>query len=195
MLIEIWKSVVGFEGHYEISNLGSVRSLKNNKPYTLKINRHKDGYCYVMLCKDKTRKNLKIHRLVAKAFIPNPENKPTVNHINHVRHCNFVWNLEWATYDEQIWDAIRFGSHENSIAPIWDKDKKDRLQQLVDSGMKRVDIAKQEGVSRDSLQKYFGKVKRPIAEVKRMHSEGFSYKEISIKLNIPKTTVARYVKS
>lgn len=105
---EIWKPVVGYEGLYEVSSLGNVRSLdrinavgrmikgKILKPQT---NHSSGGYKQVVLY-NKGCKTYKVCRLVAKAFIPNPENKPCVDHINTVRTDDRVENLRWVTHKE-----------------------------------------------------------------------------------------------
>lgn len=107
---EIWKPVVGFEGYYEVSNYGRVRSIgryfQNHSKLQWRdgiIRKPVDdthGYWDVMLTVDGKRFHRKIHRMVAEAFIPNPENKPTVNHKDFNRKNNHVDNLEWNTYSE-----------------------------------------------------------------------------------------------
>lgn len=90
---EYWKPVIGYEGFYEVSSLGRVR---NRKGKVLKSDlRLKTGYRYVVLCVDKKKFHANIHRLVAKAFIPNPDGLPIINHINEDRADNRVENLEW----------------------------------------------------------------------------------------------------
>ena len=101
---EVWRPIEGFEGLYEVSNLGRVKSVEridsNNHPVKeriLKPDKHNNGYLYVALWKDGRKKNYAVHRLVSKAFIPNPNNLPEVNHINEIKTDNRVSNLEWMT--------------------------------------------------------------------------------------------------
>lgn len=115
--MEIWKDVVGYEELYKVSNLGRIKSLgfRINNPINygkekiLKPNTCKLGYMYVGLTKNRILKSLKIHRLVAMAFMPNPENKPQVNHINGIKSDNCIGNLEWNTAKENMMHAVRTG--------------------------------------------------------------------------------------
>lgn len=106
---EIWKDINGFEGMYQISNLGRVKSIertvidKNNnikyiKEHIMSSSNNGNGYLSVMLYKDNKGVRKLIHRLVAQAFIPNPQNLPEVNHIDENRGNNVVTNLEWIDY-------------------------------------------------------------------------------------------------
>ena len=104
-MVEIWKDIKGFEGLYQVSNFGRVRSMKawnSEKGMHLKhasIN-NKTGYPFVTLYDGKRKVCAALHRLVAEAFIPNPENKPQVSHLDETRTNCRVDNLEWATAKE-----------------------------------------------------------------------------------------------
>ena len=110
--LEVWKSVKGYEGLYEVSNKGNVRSVdryvKGNskqEPYFVKgkaksINAKNNGYLVVNLCKNNICRSKHVHRLVAEAFIKNTFNKRTVNHKDFDKTNNCVENLEWASYKE-----------------------------------------------------------------------------------------------
>ena len=99
--MEIWKDIEGYEGIYQVSNLGRTKRLyKNDKEKILKPFSNKDGYLIVNLCKEGKVKSRSVHRLVAQAFIPNPENKPEVNHKDENKSNNKVENLEWVTSKE-----------------------------------------------------------------------------------------------
>lgn len=105
---ENWKWIEGYEGHYKISNFGRVFSVKSN--IFLSVKRiTKDGYNYVALSKDNKPKEMKTHRLVATYFIPNPDNKETVNHIDGNKLNNHVDNLEWCTRHENMQHAYKLG--------------------------------------------------------------------------------------
>ena len=95
---EIWKKIELCEKNYYISNMGKIKS--NNK--ILKTHKSTGGYLNISVWKNNKVKHIKIHRLVAQAFIPNPENKPEVNHIDRDRTNNNVENLEWCTHKENI---------------------------------------------------------------------------------------------
>lgn len=108
---EIWRDIEGWEGLYQISNCGNVKSLHFNKERIMKQVSDTKGYKQVRFCnKSKTEMPL-IHRLVAQAFIPNPDNKPEVNHHDNDKTNNHDWNLEWVTRAENIQYAVKTGTH------------------------------------------------------------------------------------
>lgn len=108
---EIWKDIKDYEGLYQVSNNGKVKSIKRD--IILKSSSNHKGYLYVILCKNNKSKVGRIHRLVAETFIPNPENKPQVNHINGIKADNNVNNLEWCTNTENLKHAFAIGLKTN----------------------------------------------------------------------------------
>ena len=115
---EIWKQIKGFEGLYDISNKGRVRSWINkagNKmkdPYIRKM-RKNYGYVYCNLKKGDKYYAKRVHRLIAIEFIPNPQNKPCVNHKNGIKDDNRIENLEWVTHRENDIHAFKTGLRES----------------------------------------------------------------------------------
>lgn len=109
--IEIeWRYVVGYEGLYKVSTEGNIKSIRRNK--ILSPNTNKDGYKRVSLYKNKASKHYSVHRLVAQAFIPNPDNLPQVNHIDEDKSNNCVSNLEWITPK----DNCNYGTRNRKVA-------------------------------------------------------------------------------
>lgn len=120
---EIWKDIEGLNGLYQISNLGSVRRLyrisKSNRPIKkgkydahlqpIIMKQYLSNYWYPSVCItiNKQKFRFKIHRLIAQAFIPNPENKPCINHKNSIPTDNRIENLEWCTHRENMEHASR----------------------------------------------------------------------------------------
>lgn len=128
-----WRPIKGYEGLYEISNIGAVRrSYKTGKMRILmpSITR---GYRHVTLSRENGQRTVRIARLVAETFIPNPENKPQVNHKDGRKHFDWVTNLEWATESENTQHAVDTGlrARVQGVAlqsmngrPPWNKGKK-----------------------------------------------------------------------
>lgn len=110
--MEIWKDIKGYEGLYQVSNLGNVKSLNRNKIYKdtfIKINErllkpstNKGGYKQVVLYKNDSKKTFKVHRLVALVFLDNSNQYLEVNHKNGIKHDNYVNNLEWCNHSQNV---------------------------------------------------------------------------------------------
>lgn len=123
---ETWRPVKGYESFYEVSDLGRVRSLsrtivkkngvKQNKVgKLLKPCKSGNGYYYVVLTKNSHSKSKRIHILVAKAFIPNPENYQQVNHLDGDKSNNKLSNLEWCTPHQNQYHAVTTGLFHNPV--------------------------------------------------------------------------------
>lgn len=160
---EIWKDIPNYEGRYQVSNLGNIKSLsfKNqNFESLLKPSLNSSGYYKVELYKDKKSKVFYVHRLVATVFIPNPENKSEVNHIDGNKINNIVSNLEWNTISENQKHAIkhklrtsspmlgRFGKLNPSSKPILQYDFNGNLIKRWDS---IADIERELGINRSCI--------------------------------------------
>ncbi len=118
--METWKPIENYENHYEVSDLGRVRSIDRFVPYRNSVKfcpskikkatpHYKNKYLSVLLKVEQVEKRLFVHRLVATAFIPNPKNKRTVNHIDADKNNNKASNLEWATDLENTRHSIFLG--------------------------------------------------------------------------------------
>ena len=116
---EVWKDVVGYEGLYQVSNHGKVKSLEHfvptkngavrNSPSKIRINCFDGNYYHVILYRQNKRKVALVHRLVAEAFIPNPNNLPQVNHKDGNKLNNNVTNLEWCSEQDNMLHAFATG--------------------------------------------------------------------------------------
>lgn len=132
---EIWKDVVGYEGYYQVSNLGRVRSLDKEvnclkgqkriaKGKVLKLIPYTNGYLSVRLSADNAQKKVLVHRLVAIAFLPNPNELPEVNHKDEVRTNNCLDNLEWCdrSYNVHYGTALQRMKESRKVRPVIQKD-------------------------------------------------------------------------
>lgn len=165
--MEEWRDIKGYEGLYQISSLGEVKSVERISPqgHRLKerirktyIDRY--GYRAINLCKNGVITKYDIHRLVAIAFIPNPEEKPQVNHIDGNKLNNCVENLEWNTCSENISHAFRTGikkpfhihryGESNSNCKVKDDDIKSLINDFK-SGMRRDDLILKYGIGKTQM--------------------------------------------
>lgn len=130
---EIYKPVTikGFEGLYEVSNIGQVRNIRTGRILKQKIGSGSNGYCRVGLHKDGVQKWFSVHRLVALAFIPNPNNLPEVNHKDECKTNNRIDNLEWCTgkYNKN------YGTRNQRIAKAISKALSKAVEQLDENGL------------------------------------------------------------
>jgi|SRR5690606_10138991 len=131
---EIWKSLTNIVEHgenYEVSNLGNVRRIGSKNPR--KLVKDKDEYLTINLSKKGKVKGYKVHRLVALAFIPNPDNKPEVNHKDNSRSNNVFSNLEWSNRDENMSHAKNSGNMKGTVKKGEREGEKNASAKLTES--------------------------------------------------------------
>lgn len=168
-MIEVWKAVSDYEGSYEVSDQGRVRSLDRivfrgdhkilRHGKILKPNQDKDGYLQIALFKNGVKKAKKVHRLVAFSFNKNVENKKQVNHLNLDKADNRSSNLEWCTSKENYTHAAHHGLHH----ALSNSTKAHKL----------------------NIDKVY--------EIKELHARKWLYKDIAKKFNVCQATICRVI--
>ena len=145
---ERWRDIEGYEGMYQVSDLGRVRSKKYGYWRVMRPANNGKGYLIVHLKRDGSQKNFLVHRLVASAFIPNTDSSKTIiNHINSIRDCNRVENLEWCDY--QYNNTYNDIHHRRIVNRISSKYKRDKIRNLYNpelSTKQNLEIFKANGI-------------------------------------------------
>ena len=160
--METWRDIEGYEGIYQVSDLGNVRSLDREladgrklKGKPRKSVLDKDGYPRVSLHKNGKQRNFLIHRLVAQAFIPNPDNKPEVNHTQGVKTDNRVSELEWCTSKENTEHAMKTGllslAGEGNVHAKLTEEDVQHIRWLAAEGVKQSVLAREGGMVQSSI--------------------------------------------
>lgn len=159
----MWKDIKGYEGLYEVSDKGEVRNYITKKLIVGDVNNF--GYCRVKLYKNKKQKTFFRHRLVAEAFIPNPNNLPEVNHIDGDKSHNFKENLEWSsrTHNEREAHRLKIKQYK----PFKVKFQNGEIKKYEFA----VDLANELGVSKRAVQNWlqkrnYGFLKKGISDLK-----------------------------
>ena len=158
-MLEVWKTIEGHNNVYEVSNKGRIRNVKTGR--VLKQHRNNYGYyCLGLRFEERKQKGYLVHRLIAEAFIPNPENKPQVNHKDCNKQNNSTANLEWVTKDENNRHAFANGLIDR-------RGEKDSQSKLIESQvleirslckvMQQKDIAFMFGISKSQVSAIFTK--------------------------------------
>lgn len=195
--MEEWKDIKGYEGLYMISSLGRVKSLqprggnrngmpRKGKEHILTPYISSTGYYKVSLVKNNKRSDKRIHRLLASAFIPNPNNKPNINHIDGNKLNNRIDNLEWCTQKENTIHAIETG-----LRKVKSLTKDEMIELYVNQHLGIKQIAKQNNISYKKVKDYLilyniskhkgRKYELSIDDIKRDINNGMSNKEIANK--------------
>jgi len=167
---EIWKPIKGFEGYYEISNMGRVKSLErmvpsgilgfHRKQNEIILKAAQDGYGYLFVClhKNNLKKYKKIHQLIASAFVTGEKKGLQVNHKNGIRTDNSPENLEWITPKENTWHAIMILGKKRSKENHWKHKitatQVEEMRELYKTGKySQIELAKRYGIHRGQLSK------------------------------------------
>jgi len=154
---EIWKDIPNYEGVYQVSNIGRVKSLKSGEEKLLKPQKHRDGYMQVGLYKEGVGKLFKVHRLVMLAFVS--ESDLQVNHINGIKTDNHLENLEYCTGSQNIKHAFNTGLH----VPI--KGEKHGRSKLTRACVERIKYGHQ-GMTQKEIAKIYGITQTQVSRIR-----------------------------
>ena len=224
METEIWKDIVGLEGKFQVSNFGNMRRLRHEK-FTktgkIKIIKEKEIKQYLhkgyMLAQSQKGITPLVHRLVAMAFIPNPENKKTVNHIDADKTNNHINNLEWSTHTEQMQHAVANNLLEVRGAPKFTKEYKKEIYEYAKSNdVTIIELSRIFGVSERTAGRIVNEgvhprpttrilktgerivedilTKQQVEEIKELRRQGMTYKAIGEIYNRGISQIFRIVK-
>lgn len=155
---EIYKDIEGYEGYYEISNMGQVRSTSYKGIKILKPSKTKNGYLNVILCVKQIKTHKLVHRLVAETFLENPLNLEQVNHINGNKEDNSVDNLEWCTQEYNNYHAYNnnlLNRYEDRPEAKLTKEKVLSIPKLIEQGATTDDLKNLFQVSRRCIDNIF----------------------------------------
>lgn len=186
---EIWKDVRNYEGFYQISNKGNVKSVQRKVVYSdgrvfnypekiLKPSPDTKGYLGVGLNRNGTAKPKRVHRLVAEAFLNKPEGLMSVNHIDGVKTNNNLSNLEWVTYSENTKKGYELGLFNNSIKASRERFKGNKLQSKAVEIVIKDTNEKLEFESARDASKYVGRCQNYFTQLLRIGGENRYFKVI-----------------
>jgi len=165
---EEWRDIEGYEGIYQVSNLGRIKALERVVVVPERILKNVSsgtGYAQINLIRDKKRKICLIHRLVAQAFIPNPDNKSDVNHKKGIKHDNRVSELEWATESENMIHAHRVLGKKSNLKPK--KGSSNGNSSLTFTQIEEIKALLAMGTSQRSIAKHYKVTQATICNINR----------------------------
>lgn len=168
---ETWLDIKNYGGLYQVSNMGNIKSLSrcwksgghisSHLDMLLKLKKDYKGYLNVTLFKNGKQKTFRVHRLVGEAFIPNPENKPQINHKYGVRNDNRVSELEWVTQSENTKHAYEIGlipkGEQHSLAKLNVNLVLDIIKKYETGNYSQRDLNKEYGVSQSTINNILNK--------------------------------------
>lgn len=191
--MELWKPVKGYEGLYEVSTTGRIRSIERTVPHSKsgtrrfpaseKMPTDVHGYLYCYLYKNGKGRRFAVHRLVAEAFIPNPDKKPEVNHLDGNKYNNCVENLEWVTRKENVRHAADTGlwvqyDRSGERNPMYGKHQSESARgkiAAVHTGLKHTEKTKTQMSKSHTGKKFSDAHKQALSESMKKAKAGFRW--------------------